>query len=227
VGHSYWSADWAIVWATLLLGAITLGLALYTALLYRTTKVSSKAAQEGAEALPKLERAYLFEEVEMDTGTGVVEMQLRIAEEPDELIDTGFGRGLRVKQPVSPLQYSFKLVNYGKTPAVIKSITCGADHFNADFLDRPSAWQAERIETEKVLPPGKAYTGQIIDNIPLDKAALGENKKGRMFFKVYGKVVYEDVFGKTHETSWYWAYNGVADTFHPFRSAGQDYNYQT
>jgi hypothetical protein len=208
--HELVRATWALV-------AVTFALALVTGFLFATTRTAARAAKESAEALPKLERAYLFETVTMTTQISGVATQLSLKQGEIDLEGS-------IPEDVFP-RFSVRLVNHGKTPAIIKSVLLGADHFNN--TDEPTSWSFNRIQTEHVLNPSQELPYEIRDTIPISEEALAELKAGRLSLKVYGKITYEDVFERSHETAWYWQYNGFGESFQRYRRKGQNYNYRT
>ena len=55
-------------------------------------------------------------------------------------------------------------------------------------------------------------------------ASVDAIQKGHCFVKVYGRIDYEDVFGNPHTIAFYFYYNGLANSFHAYRRAGQNNN---
>jgi hypothetical protein len=50
---------------------------------------------------------------------------------------------------------------------------------------------------------------------------------GRSFLWFYGRVVYKDVFGKSHETRFCWIYNGMEKSFHQYNRGEEGLNCRT
>jgi hypothetical protein len=48
---------------------------------------------------------------------------------------------------------------------------------------------------------------------------------GESFLWFYGHIVYDDIFGKGHETAFCWYYDGLAKSFYQY--GGRRYNYRT
>ena len=234
--HDYWTPEWLTALSTVALAAFTLGLTIFTAFLYATTRTSSKAAavaakaaQDSAEALPKLERAYLFANIHpvqsfTTTYHGIM------APPPDTTfqykVRTQFDEGLidlPSDNPVYHLDYEVNLTNHGKTPAVIKSLRLGASHVTD--AEPPESWGSPSIENEVVLRADAKRSYKFRDPTPLSKDAAQLIHDGKRSPQFYGRIEYEDVFGLTHITQFCGRYSAPTDRFELY--GGRKFNFRT
>lgn len=179
----------------------TIILALSTIALWTSTKEAADAARDAAEALPALERAYLFIEPEIAFSTRSLKNDIpNIARFENR----------------AWVQYQF--VNHGKTPAIIVSL-----QVNFDLLsDAPDNCEhrPNLLLTSEMVVKSSEYTdartielGRLLTNSESD--AL---KAGHVSFWFYGSVIYLDIMGKSHTTRFRWR-RGRTEI--PFAADGQ------
>jgi hypothetical protein len=211
------SNDTATLRLTIMLvivGLIQAGAIIYTALV--TNKVAN-ATKTAAEALPILERAYIF-------MVPIFSLSPPLEFPPVTRLDTA-------DNPPPPQTFivDYYFINHGKTPAIIKRIQARCAF-------------AESIHTEL----GVLHTILINDDVALASGARfpryaslheerdwnsGDNEKttalnnGDIRFRFWGVVVYDDIFGKEHVTIFNWAYSMMTGQF--FASGGAPYNQRT
>lgn len=217
-GHDYTSSEWWLVYLTGALVAVTSGLAIYTALLWRATvslgrdakstsdrqaaqmneslavsRESSAAAMKSAKtaelALVNLERPYVF----IDFGsTGFI----------DGAVRTGSGR-IHVTFRTTYYMVPFSFRNYGKTAGVLKELY-------ARFVATPKGELPLHIDRRSVtgdlLASGWTVLGadpaifrrDLADDVGLDRmAAILEGKQD---LHLIGFIRYQDLFGRMHVT---------------------------
>src|SRR3954451_9624530 len=107
--------------------------------------VSARAARDSADALPNLERAYIFIEIYPGVADG-------IARTLGELIDTTKDGGGKQTRSID-VRYQF--INHGKTPAVIKVMSAVLKHWinlpsKIEYADKP-------LPREIVVRAGEIY----------------------------------------------------------------------
>jgi hypothetical protein len=152
-------------------------------------KIAADAAKEAADAavisaehLPRVERAYLFLSLEVKSSTG-------------DFVD-------RVKDSRWSIEYGF--TNHGKTPAIIEELDVMASFWGSGW---PAVETATRIPMQKgwAISAGESQGGYSTE-FPLraDQIKRAMEKSGYILF--WGKVVYRDVFGASHESGWCRAY---------------------
>jgi hypothetical protein len=194
--------------------------------------ISAKAARDSADALPKLERAYIFID-----------------------IDPRFAQGIEATIPsattTSPT-IKFQRINHGKTPAVIKAISVEFCHLTE--LPEEITYIPESVTHEIVVASGQIYPrpldledhgkmGQLYYGVgsprftyfrehvtirsPITFEDARNIKAGQRFLWFYGRVLYEDVFTEAHETRFCWRYDGRTNTFEPYNREGDDLNGRT
>lgn len=183
----------------------TMALALLSLLLAHATWRSAEAAKQSAQVLPQLERAHLFETVAMVSPFGDLAMQVDLGETPT------FG-------------YTVTLTNFGRTPAIVRRLSCGADH--APPMPAESDYPLIETGPGLVLRPGERHVVEVRDRTPIDAELVAEVHRGNVFPKLFGRIDYDDIFGQPHVTAWHWAYNGKEDTFAPFPWKGRRANYR-
>ncbi|MBN9488586.1 MAG: hypothetical protein J0H44_15220 [Alphaproteobacteria bacterium] len=183
----------------------TLVLALVALILTHATWRSAEAAKQSAAILPQLERAYLFETATMTAAFGDTAMRVELGETP-------------------ALCYTVTLTNYGRTPAIVRRLACGADH--SPPMPAESAYPRLEVGPELILRPGEQHVVELRDPQPADAELVAEVHRGNVFPKLFGRVDYDDMFGQPHVTAWHWAYNGKDDTFAPFPWKGRRANYR-
>ena len=149
----------------------------------RQTRVSNREAIKATEHLSRVERAYLFLALEVES---------RIVAFQQELKDTK-----------SFVKFGFK--NHGKTPAIIEELHIMAGFWGASW---PAMETAERMIIQKgwAVSAGEIQGGYSTEfSLTLDEITRARNKKGYILF--WGKVIYRDVFKDTHESGWCRAYH--------------------
>jgi hypothetical protein len=164
-------------------------LAFRTSGLFRETAIAAKAAKDGVEALPTLERAYLFFEVTRENV------------------------GLCVYGPKGHTtipQIDWRIINYGRTPAVISS--AGAQLVISSEPKLPFDWNSipwvvlkSDAKHKGICRYDHILTEDEVDDMRGDIA--------RMVFRF--TVTYRDVFGVGRETSGDWEYDGDRERFIP------------
>lgn len=183
----------------------TMALALLTLILAHATWRSAEAARQSAGVLPQLERAHLFETVEMKARFADVAMQVELGETPS-------------------LAYTVTLTNFGRTPAIVRGLSCGADH--SPPMPAESDYPRFEVGPELILMPGARHVIEVSDPQPVDSGLVAEVHRGDVYPKLYGRVDYDDIFGQPHVTAWHWAYNGKDESFKPFPWKGRRANYR-
>ena len=186
----------------------TLWLVIFTGLLFVCnvalgifTNKAANAAKKAADALPTIERAYVF--VNMSGKVNITFQQIQ-AEEPTRIFTV----------PIN-------LINEGKTPAVLKKIYAGI----IITRDKPTIAKTEQIIEEK---PFNFMEGNDIDKreirggedwhayIPiigiLDRNYLEflniEQRNDPPNLYCCGKIVYRDIMKKTYTTWFCWELGG-------------------
>jgi len=171
-------------------------------------KLAAKAAQASADALPVLERAYVFMSMDSDPGF-------------ERFFDDIVFRS--VPQPLPRrLSLPFSIVNYGKTPAVITKLC--ATLYHRETMGAPEYRQINLGSDEVVISSGEFLRNphpSILENYfrvedpePIQIGEELENiRQSRCFIWFSGFVRYTDVFGKGHITEWRRQYDWKSKSF--------------
>jgi hypothetical protein len=172
-----------------LLVFFTAVLAFRTADLFRETAIAAKAAKDGAEALPKLERAYLFFEITSDN-----------------IAQCLYGKHTEGLTP----EVKWRIINYGRTPGTISS--AGVQLVLSHERDLPFDWNAIPREVLKsdYFHPGVCRYDHILKAHERTRII---RRTSRLLFKF--TVTYRDVLGEDHTTADWWQYDGDRERFIP------------
>ena len=172
--------------ATLLLVAVTGSLAV-------STRNAAVAAKDAADALPKIERAYVF--VEVSIG------EFALAGTDDAIAN------IRVR-----------FINLGKTPAIPKRIRAYPVVQQAipDALN--SVPSSERqLPPSYVIPAGDGFPLNAIE-LKRKRTEMTEISDGTMPLFCVGQIEYSDVLGAHRETGFCWRYDSVGRRLVPAES---------
>lgn len=161
-------------WTAVFTGLLTFS----TAGLWIVTRTAANAAKAAAEALPKLERAYVL-------FTGAVSDDIRESLTLGNLTRTRFA-----------LKYNTK--NHGRTAAIIKAIRLSAGYVEVGFPKMPDAFGSEWPDAFVMGSGDSPPAGTV--TFPIAGSDFEKAKKsiGHIFF--WGKIEYLDVFDNPHET---------------------------
>jgi len=148
------------------------------------TERTAEAAARSAAAVPHMERAYLF--LNLDTKTNFRNI-------PEDAVNVK--RGIQIT-----------LKNHGRTPAIIKTIWAEAGCFALD--DEPTkepSWIGNS-------PGGWALSaGETTPTIPIEYDITPEQirdwKEEKIKILMWGKVIYSDVFQNEHATLFCYRYS--------------------
>ncbi len=248
--------------AALIAAFSTIAIAVFTFTLWITTRrlwisgdrqidiitVSANAAKKSADALPALERAYVFLEI---GHTNINELLSQLPRFDENGIDITYGisglsegfegmRRPRFSDLAASFQISFWFVNYGKTPAIIKDLSFSLTH--QTIMNEPTYFEKMPILRDVVIPSGYRMTalnaieppsGEIspyvsTDRIPIRHAIAVEIANNRSSVWFYGRITYDDVFGVEHVTPWWMRYSPTYGSLGVWRVSGEpEYNKRT
>lgn len=173
------------------------------------TNKSANAARDSADALPTLERAYIFvKNVSFIPPTTVTALLLE-----------SYNGGIVVDKN------SFKVIveNYGKTPAIIKRVEGIGKVFTGAIPYLQGIQHPNTPEQIRIVAIQKdesfIFDFDIEDNETIDKVNSLQHK-----LVAIGCIQYEDIFGKLHETGFCWWYEPDSRDFYFLDHPG---NYRT
>ena len=166
---------------TFLLFFATSGLWIFTGFMWWSTRTAAIAAKAAADALPIVERAYLFAD---RTIRAKIDW-------PQNRSDTRFG------------EFFLVVRNHGKTPAILRSIRFGVIPLAAN---EPNIADVAKATTELPTEMAALESGGKTDPLVGRFRVAGENvltlsgDTALFSFFLIGKINYDDIFGKQHET---------------------------
>jgi hypothetical protein len=197
------------------LALFALALATFSYFQLRPLRHTAFAARESAAALSALERAYVFLTVE---GTNIdpllLEARANIGAEMAPMTVDGFS-------------VDYRYENHGNTPAVIRAASVEFAHLT--LLPSDLRYRDTPVDDEIVIRGGEANPRDKVETryltTPLTQEDVIRLSNGESFLWFYGHIVYDDIFGKGHETAFCWYYDGPAKSFYQY--GGRRYNYRT
>jgi hypothetical protein len=191
------------------IAAFTLLLVAVTAWLAFATNRAANAAKTAAEALPRLEQAYVF-----------------FSEAKGDIQDTVVIEAITRTDNPGIIKATYRFKNHGRTPAIVTHLDVVLDYIEVGFPDKPSGGELPShliVSSQETSPnidrAASEYRGRITRS-EYQKATVGT---GRIFF--CGRIVYLDVFGKSHETGICAEWNFDGNRF--IISKNKDLNYYT
>jgi hypothetical protein len=179
-------------------GALQGAALIYTALV---TNKAANAAQTAAEALPAVERSYVFlsDKIEIEWESDPEAKSL------EESIARVLGDGDTHNESVTGA-IRFPLKNHGKTPAILSEIYLAAGYFLNSNLSMGAA-TGGAIPAGMIISAGEDSGDQFGCQLSIRLRDWREAKNGAGYVLFFGRVLYRDVFGKPHETGFCREYN--------------------
>ncbi|MCX5847744.1 MAG: hypothetical protein NTW12_15545 [Deltaproteobacteria bacterium] len=189
-------------WLMIFTGALVIcnvGLWLYT-------RKSANSAKKAADALPTIERAYLFiDSIEWPKG----ELGFTLS---------GYNNLNLIKGMIK---------NVGRTPAILCNVSAKVSIKKSEYPTR----EVVRGKSEIVFPKGVIITSDGTENFScgevIGPSIMTESDFIQATILCYGYVIYEDIFGKSHETGFCYEFKPIylEGRFHI--SNNKDLNYYT
>ncbi len=185
--------------------------------LWIVTRTAANSAKAAAEALPILERAYLFFDEVTDIGFEFVPVVLST----DMFGDSTYGPDICVPKGGG---LAFNVVNRGKTPAVITEVM-GKSGFLPKFgTDLPPPIDILTEHGNKAPPHVSVSTTLGLHCFPnFATPLMGDARNGEQRLFVLGYVRYTDIFRKRHRIGFCLQYEPSVPTFGLI--GGGEYNY--
>jgi len=168
-------------------------MAAFTGILWVVTNKAANAAKEAAEALPVIERAHVYP---MIVAVGPLLDCVRAAKvfyiDPP---DVGGNKPCR-----ETCELTFRIKNYGKTPAILKEVFVG-------FGVHPLGMEIGVTIQEGILGAGET-TNDLISK--MDRG-LTRNEADHILFctkhiAFIGQVLFEDIWGNEYRTKFHFAW---------------------
>jgi hypothetical protein len=195
--------------------------------------VSARAARDSADALPNLDRAYIFIEIDPHFSRDIQSVLSRV------------DRDARI---------AFQFINHGKTPAIIKAISASFRIWDAfprkvSYINEPLAAEIV-VRAGEIHPPPEprgptdldtritrvagyvppthiGYKKHSLLSDPLTADVVQNIQEGQSSLWFYGHVIYEDVFGRFHKTRFCWRYNGKDNSFQQYNRGDERLNHRS
>ena len=172
---------------------LTAGLLCCNIFLLLSTKKAADAAMRSANSLPITERAYLFvDSIEWPKGED----------------------GFTLSEYNNLNLIKVIITNVGRTPAILSSVSAKISIKESEYPTR----DAVRGKLEIVLPKGVIIKSDGMEKIScgqvIGPSIITEKEFRQSTILCYGYIIYEDIFGKSHET-------GFCYEFKPIYSEGQ------
>jgi hypothetical protein len=159
------------------------------------------------------------------------------AEPEDEAVvalEESFGKASVVRKTYQNFQVEFRFVNHGKTPAILKE-------FRAALLPYPSMGDLPGLYVEDIVVPAGSFLDQngVSDSGDEDSWFVQKNHSLKvtkdtanaissrdMTIWFTGQIVYVDIFGVEHTTTWQRRYVTLLRRFREF-AEDRPYNQRT
>jgi hypothetical protein len=182
--HAY--HDDVNAFATVFIAIFTIVLGIFTVSLSRSTRIAANAAKQATDALPVVERAYVYPVIISAGGTGECIREALVFYEGDITKDD---------TPIpTTAEITFRIKNYGKTPAILKSAYAGfgVNPIGAELgLSIPESILGEMETTSELTSKMQAGpTRTQAQNIRVYTASMGFN----------GQITFDDIWGNEHTT---------------------------
>src|SRR5665213_308510 len=161
-------------------------------------KASAKAAQDSADALPRVERAYVY-------PTMVSSRNIKECIETAREFNPGGHDSGNEPVPATMATLTFRLKNYGKTPAVLKSVYAGfgvspeGSEFGVTVPD--SILGSMETTGDIAVKMNALLTRNQASGIGVYTASLGFS----------GLITFEDIWGSEHVTDFYFKWDQEAE----------------
>ena len=193
-------------WTAVFTGLLTIS----TAGLWIVTHTAANAAKAAAEAASKQA------EVELPfVYTGAISGDIRNQLQAFVLYDNS---------PVAPIspEIAFRVKNYGRTSAILRSVSAEFVHWTEIPQEVPSDVLTE-YAVEPILEPSKESNSAFKRNplIPIDRNAFNSIMAGTSRLFLYGEIIYADVFGGEFAQAFCLTWNRGSNRFVPW---GARYN---
>jgi len=189
-------------WLMIFTGALVIcnvGLWLYT-------RKAANSAKKAADALPTIERAYLFiDSIEWPKG----ELGFTL----NEYNNLNLIKGM--------------IKNVGRTPAILCNISAKVSIKESEYPTR----EVVRGKSEIVFPKGVIITSDGTENFScgeiIGPSIMTESDFIQATILCYGYVIYEDIFGKSHETGFCYEFKPIYLEGRFYISNNKELNYYT
>jgi hypothetical protein len=198
--------------SALTIAIFTIVLVVFNGRLATSTRIAADAAKKAADALPALERAHIFVEPTIAMRESFYDHDIRDKPDTEVLWHSG----------ASTAEY--RIVNYGKTPAILKSLDVRITHHKG-APDNRAHLRSRFLGGEKLINSGDGDSDEISIDYQWTVADSKLFISGKTWVWFYGSIRYDDIFGVEHFTYFRWRYGGTMRV--QLTHGGVDYNQRT
>lgn len=228
--HDYSSSEWWLVYLTFALALVTLGLAIYTAKLYRATVgLGNEAKNTSDRQATEMEKSIAIAKETADAANKsaeVAEKTLTMVERP--YVFAYSVSNFHMSENLNPA-ITYEVANFGKTPAIIQSAHVALENIHSNLNAVLEVDRRHNLVCAPILSAGEVRKGieeetpaNMVNFITTDKGFSPDLKHGEdMFFRVI--IRYRGPFTEGHESSFCWRYNTHTNYFEPY--GHEKYNY--
>ena len=163
---------------------------------------AADAAKASADILHATERAYLFAKVQLNPSLDLAYEKIT------------FGGN---DQPVELIPLEIIVTNHGKTPAILMNVDRISGIFEDTAIDDLAQFDLSVIPIKivpgtEIINSGESRTIDESFSIDAQKRELLTNEKYRIV--CFGRIQYQDVFGKPHDTIFCWQWGDSISNFY-------------
>jgi hypothetical protein len=218
------TSEWAIVWATVALVVVTLGLAVYTALLYRATVRLGRGADDAAMKQAEIARAQIALEAKQtdlaEKQHGLQRLQFLATHRPRVILREAYG----LRDNGHALKASFVLANTGGSDAIIHASKLQLRHEPVTSIRRvPDCTNSMDIATCS-MALGSHLSGEFVSPDVGEMWGLPfEIQTGGWGIYFAGHIIYEDVNGMLRHLAFYRKFDEETSRFVPINDPQLEY----
>jgi hypothetical protein len=189
--------------STVVIAIFTIVLGVFTVSLSGSTRIAAEAAKDSADALTQSERAQLFVIIQNQSIEGLI-VPIRRSIQTNECRDEN---EIVRQNRETTVQCVFK--NYGKTPAIVKEINLRLA-YHESLPTEPVYIPRDTVLSEFMIAGGdETDTQQCELEGTLTTAQAYRVVRAQNYIWFYGRVVYDDIFGREHQHRFLWRYGGA------------------
>jgi hypothetical protein len=169
----------------------------------KTARIAAEAASLNAKAALRAEQAHVYPIIEDESIVQMVKLWGRSGNSPDSTKDEIQGMGV-----------SYRLKNYGKTPAIIR--IAGHELVHAFRPPEDESKIVAFLEVDKILGPEESTETMVCSLHPQHPFSVADAMsvlRGKTTIWFHGFVTYDDLFGFERHLEFTWWYDGSLGRF--------------
>lgn len=205
--NNHTSPEWWLVYLTAALVFVTLGLAIYTARLWKATKnLASDAKDASARQAGEMQESLRIAEANAKATEKSVKSS-QDSERPYLFVEISEYSTMELTNGLGVWCCKYTVINQGKTPAILTKLKCDVWYKNGQPPTAIKKATTDSLpEGGYVIGSGKQRTFPAIAQ-PLewnDIRRMEEDHRPGVF--CYGRIEYKDIFGADHYTTFCWQF---------------------